>query len=109
MFVAEPSGSCEGTLTLDDGAAWTLSFLKLPGGQPAMDARPLNALCAGREIKARPGDGTLKAFLRANGPFAGRFVTVRMTPRFRPVDWGHLLTHGGAVRYRECLANDLIR
>ena len=106
VFVTEPSGSCEGTLTLDDGAAWTLSFLKTAEAPAAMEVRPLNALCAGREIKAMPGDGTLKAFLRAKGPFAGRFVTVRMTPRFRPVDWGHLRTHGGAVRYRECMGED---
>ncbi|MCQ2388516.1 MAG: glycoside hydrolase family 55 protein [Kiritimatiellae bacterium] len=102
VFTTEASGSCEGTFTLDDGAAWTLSFLKTPGARATFEARPLNALCAGREIKAIPGDGTLKAFFRAEGPFAGRFVATRMTPRFRPVDWGHLLTHEGAVRYREC-------
>ena len=101
-FVTERSGSCEGTFTLDDGAAWTLSFLKLPDKPATFEARPLNALCAGREFKAVPGDGTLKAFFRGDRPFSGRFVTTRMTDRFRPVDYGHLRTHAGDVRYREC-------
>ena len=100
-FVTERSGSCEGTFTLDDGAAWTLSFLKLPDKPATFEARPLNALCAGREFKAVPGDGTLKAFFRDDRPFSGRFVTTRMTDRFRPVDYGHLRTHAGDVRYRE--------
>ena len=103
VFDTGKSGSCEGTFTLDDGAAWELSFLKMPGATTVFEARPLNALCADREIKAVPGDGTLRVFLRSGAPFAGRFVTRRMTPRFRPVDWGHLLTHGGEVRYREVL------
>ena len=101
VFVTEKSGSCEGTFTLDDGAAWSLSFLKLPEKSATLEVRPLNALCAGREIRAVPGDGTLKAFFRGGAPFSGRFVTTRMTSRFRPVDFGHLRTHDGAVRYRE--------
>jgi len=101
VFTVEKSGACEGTFTLDDGAAWTFSFLKTPDAPVTFDARELNALCAGREIRSQPGDGTLKVFLRSDAPFGGRFVTTRMTPRFRPVDYGHLRTHDGAVRYRE--------
>jgi len=101
VFTTEKAGSCAGTFTLDDGAAWSLEFLKAPGAPAAMTVTPLNALCAGREIKSMPGDGTLKAFFRAEAPFGGRFTTMRMTPRFRPVDYGHLRTHTGAVRYRE--------
>ena len=103
IFDTAASGSCEGTLTLDDGAAWILSFLKLPGALPAMEARPLNALCAGRAFKVLPGDGTLKVFFNAEAPFSAHFATTRMTPRFRPFDYGHILSHDGLVRYRECL------
>ena len=102
VFTVEKSGSCEGTLTLDDGAAWTVSVLKLPDAAATLEVRPLNPLCAGRTFRAVPGDGTLKVFFRSGAPFSGRFVTTRMTSRVRPVDWGHLHTLDGKVRYREC-------
>jgi len=108
IFTTEKTGFCEAEFTLDDGATWKLAFLKADGSAAEMTVMPLNGLCAGRTFRSVPGDGTLKVFFASGAPFAGNFKTTRMTSRFRPVDFGHLRTHGGEVRYREYLKGAIL-
>ena len=103
VFTVAKTGACEGTLTLDGGAAWRLTFAKGAAGRTDFAAAPLNALCEGREVKAVEEDGILKVFVLCPDatPMAARFATTYMCEYFRPLDHASLRTKGGLPRYRD--------
>ena len=100
------TGACEGTLTLDGGAAWRLSAVKGASGKVEFTATALNALCAGREIKAVEEDGVLKVFIFSPDatPMSARFTTSHMCAYFRPLDHASLRTKAGQPRHRDVRA-----
>ena len=103
VFTVAKTGACEGTLTLDGGAAWRLTFAKGAAGRTDFAAAPLNALCEGRAVKAVEEDGILKVFVLCPDatPMAARFATTYMCEYFRPLDHASLRTKGGLPRYRD--------
>ena len=103
IFTVAKTGACEGVLTLDGGAAWRLSAVKGAAGKTEFAAAPLNALCAGREVRAVEEDGVLKAFVSCPDatPMAARFVTAYMCDYFRPLDHASLRTKEGQPRHRD--------
>ena len=107
IFTVAKTGACEGTLALDGGAAWRLSAARGAAGRTDFSAQPLNALCAGREIKAVEEDGVLKVFVRCPDaqPMAARFTTTYMSDYFRPLDHASLRTKAGQPRHRDVRAS----
>lgn len=105
IFAAAETGACEATLVLDDGAAWRLTFAKGADGKISIGKKPLNALCAARQIATRKHDGLVTVYVNnpTDAPFTTRVTTAYMTARFRPLDYGLLRTTGRAQRYREVL------
>ena len=103
IFTVAKTGACEGVLTLDGGAAWRLSAVKGAAGKTEFAAAPLNALCAGREVRAVEEDGVLKAFVSCPDatPMAARFATAYMCDYFRPLDHASLRTKEGQPRHRD--------
>ena len=106
IFTVAKTGACEGTLTLDGGAAWRLSAVKGASGKTEFTATPLNALCAGREIKTVEEDGILKVFIYCSDatPVSARFATSYMCEYFRPLDHASLRTKAGQPRHRDVRA-----
>ena len=106
IFTVAKTGACEGTLTLDGGAAWRLSAVKGASGKTEFTATPLNALCAGREIKTVEEDGILKVFIYCSEatPVSARFATSYMCEYFRPLDHASLRTKAGQPRHRDVRA-----
>ena len=103
IFTVAKTGACEGTLTLDGGAAWRLSAVKGASGKVEFTAMPLNALCEGREIKTVEEDGILKVFILSPDatPMSARFTTSHMCDYFRPLDHASLRTKAGQPRHRD--------
>ena len=103
IFTVAKTGSCEGVLTLDGGAAWRLAATKGAAGQVDFAATPLNALCEGREVKAVEEDGLLKVFVLCPDatPMSARFATTYMCDYFRPLDHASLRTKAGQPRHRD--------
>ena len=108
IFTVAKTGACEGTLTLDGGAAWRLSVVKGPSGKVEFTTTPLNALCARREIKAVEEEEVLKVFILSPdaAPMAARFTTAYQCDYFRPLDHASLRTrtNAGQPRYRDVRA-----
>ena len=106
IFTVAKMGACEGTLTLDGGAAWRLLAVKGASGKVEFTATPLNALCEGREIKAIEEDGILKVFILSPDatPMSARFTTSHMCAYFRPLDHASLRTKAGQPRHRDVRA-----
>lgn len=103
IFTVAKTGACEGTLTLDGGAAWRLSAVKGAAGKSEFAATPLNPLCAGREIKSVEEDGVLKVFVLSPDatPMTARFATAYQCEYFRPLDHASLRTKAGHPRHRD--------
>ena len=106
IFTTAKTGACEGTLTLDGGAAWRLSAVKGATGKTDFTASPRNALCEGREVKALEEDGILKVFVLCPDatPMSARFAAAYMCEYFRPLDHASLRTKAGHPRHRDVRA-----
>ena len=103
IFTVAKTGACEGTLTLDGGAAWRLSAVKGAAGRTDFAATPLNALCESREVKAIEENGILKVFILCADatPISARFATTYQCEYFRPLDHASLRTKSGQPRHRD--------
>ncbi len=106
MFTNAPTGSCTAEISLDDGAAWTVSLVKDAAGKVAFEAKPENALCGARDVRRVDADGLVKLYLSnpSGRPFKAHFATRRMCDRFRPLDHGALRDYASKARYRDVLA-----
>ena len=107
IFTVAKTGACEGALSLDGGAAWRLSAVKGASGRTDFTAKPLNALCEGREIKSIEENGVLKVFVLCSDatPMTARFATAYMCDYFRPLDHASLRTKVGLPRHRDVRAS----
>lgn len=106
VFTAAPTGACEAVLTLGDGAAWRLAFLKAANDTAASaTATALNALCGSREIRFAEANGVMEVYVRSEDdmPWTARFKTVCMTDRFRPLNHASLRGMDGRRRYRNVI------
>ena len=106
IFTVAKTGACEGTLTLDSGAAWRISAVKGPSGKVEFTSTPLNALCERREIKAIEEEEVLKVFILSPDavPMSARFATAYQCDYFRPIDHASLRTKAGRPRHRDVRA-----
>ena len=104
IFTVAKTGACEGTLTLDSGAAWRISAVKGPSGKVEFTSTPLNALCERREIKAIEEEEVLKVFILSPDAvqMSARFATAYQCDYFRPIDHASLRT----TFARRCRTND---
>ena len=103
IFATAKTGACEGTLTIDGGAAWRLTFAKGADGRTGVTVTPLNPLCAGREVKTVEEDGLVKVFVFSPDatPMSARFATAYQCAYFRPLDHASLRTKAGHPRHRD--------
>ena len=105
IFTVSPTGACEGTLSLSDGAAFSLSFVKDASGAVHSEARPLNSLCTSHEVKFIQQDDMVSVYLRLDDatPVTARFTTSYMTDHFRPLDFKQIRDRANRERCREIL------
>jgi hypothetical protein len=103
IFTLAKTGACEADLSLDDGAAWKLTFTKDASGHVGTSVTPLNALCAGRKVETVQEDGIVKVFVCSpdDTPMSARFATRYMCDYFRPLDHGSLRDMSNRSRYRD--------
>lgn len=106
ILAAAPTGACETTLTLSDGAAYKIAVIKDKTGQLEASATPLNKLCDGRPVRLRQRDGVVSVFVHSAdaAPWSARLVTSYMNDACRPVNYAVLHTLSGHPRFREVLA-----
>lgn len=108
IVAAAPTGSCQATITLADGAAFRLDALRDRTGKLDATITPLNRLCDGHELKLRQRDGVISVFVRsddANAPWPARVVTNHMGDFFRPIDYSILRNSSGHERFAEVLTS----
>lgn len=107
VLMAAETGACGGTLTLSDGAAYDIDFIKSSKEEKEeITITPLNKLCDNHELKTLTEGGVIKVFVKNNiGAMTARFTAKYMSQRFRFVDYGILRDRGGEDRYSEMLDN----
>ena len=104
IFTVAKTGACEGILTLGDGAAWRLTFVKDASGAVEKTVSPLNKLCNTHEIKMQDKDAkTICVFVKndSDEELSGRFVTTYMGDYFRPLDYSLIRSRGGWERAQQ--------
>ena len=104
IFTVAKTGACEGILTLGDGAAWRLTFVKDADGVVEKTVAPLNKLCNTHEIKMQDKDAkTICVFVKSEteDELSGRFVTTYMGDYFRPLDYSLIRSRGGWERAQQ--------
>jgi hypothetical protein len=106
IFTVAKTGACEGILTLGDGAAWRLTFVKDASGAVEKTVSPLNKLCNTHEIKMQDKDAkTICVFVKndSDEELSGRFVTTYMGDYFRPLDYSLIRSRGGWERAQQVM------
>lgn len=104
VFTVAETGSVKAQLMRDDGAVWTLEFLKTKGGETKFACKAENGLCGDSRLKAVEADGVMRVYLESRDAqaWSARFVTQSMGPRFRPLDHASLRgCRDFRPRYRE--------
>lgn len=106
VFTVAETGFAKAQLMRDDGAVWTLEFMKSKGCETKFGYRGESDLCGDIRLKAVEANGVMRVYLESRDAqaWSARFVTLSMGPRFRPLDHASLRgCRDFRPRYREIL------
>lgn len=105
ILAAAPTGACEASVVLGDGAGWAVGCQKTQPGESQVQTYSLNSLCKKHAIKTVETNGVIRVYVKygGDGEMSARFQTLRMGERYRPLDHGALCDHTRQSRCHEVL------